>query len=261
MLARQFFPSVTTSGLLWALLFAWAGLLVLTGCGGGNPYTLGSFDRGEFFYEKGAYHDAVLTLEAFVRQNPTDSLAARAQYLKAISYLELKEYPLAIVEFQILRKDFPTSGLIEVSYFQEGVTNFRQVGRVERDVSGIYTARQIFQRMLQLYPGTEYTGEIQDYLRRISDIIVRKGLNAADVYRHIGQRYAVKITLESLLESERASGLLDVVLFQLAENAEKIEEFEEAIQAYSRLVQAYPDSQFVRVSQKRLKRLTEASQP
>ena len=26
MLARQFFPSVTTSGLLWALLFAWAGL-------------------------------------------------------------------------------------------------------------------------------------------------------------------------------------------------------------------------------------------
>ena len=69
----------------------WAGMLaaaLVIGCGSSNPYPAGSFERGQRYWENGDLTRAVEALGTFVRQNPTDSLAAEAQYLKALAYME-----------------------------------------------------------------------------------------------------------------------------------------------------------------------------
>ncbi len=236
-------------------LLALAGWALLSGCGTTNPYPTGSYDRGVFFRDRGNHLQAVHELETFVRQNPTDSLAAQAQYLKALSYLELKEYPLAIVELQILRKDYPTSALIAESYFQEGVAQFQQVGRVERDISGVYKARERFDHYVLAYPDAPHAGEARQYLLKISDIIVQKQLNAAEVFRHIGQLDAVTMVLENVLKAEPSSGLTDMVLLRLGKNYEKLREPEKAAEVYQRLVTEFPDSHLRRQAERGLDRV------
>jgi len=260
LLARWTDPFLFVVVLGTGILLILTGLLMVVGCGGKNPYEANSFERAFYFYEKHKYHDAVQALEIFVRQNPTDSLAAKAQYFKAVSYVEIKEYPLAIVEFQILRKDFPTSEYVEDSYFQEGVAHLEQVGQVERDITAAYDARAVFNRLLIQYPDSQHSTEAKDYLRKISDLIVLKRMKAADVYRHLGRLDAVNLVLEQTLVQETQSSLLDEVLFRLAQNAEKRYLPQDALEAYERLLNEYPESRRAGKAKSRLKKLKKAQE-
>lgn len=244
------------AGTIFAL-YLLVSLVWLSGCGSSNPYPPGSFDRGYRFYERGNHLQAVNEFETFVRQNPTDSLAARAQYLKATSYLQMKEYPLAVVELQIMRKDYPSSELVEDAYFQEGVAYFEQVGDIGRDISGVYNARQLFAQYLQLYPMGKHAAGAQEYLTDISDIIVRKKLRSADVYRHLGQLDAVSIVLENVLAAETDTRMTDLVLLELGKNYEKLREWMQAAQAYQRIITEYPESSLRKQAEKRLKRVND----
>jgi outer membrane assembly lipoprotein YfiO len=216
----------------------------LGGCGASNPYPVGSFDRGERFSARGKHHEAIDALDSFIRRNPTDSLSARAQYLKALSYMELKEYPLAAVELQILRKDFPASEFAEDAFYQEGLAYLNQVGRIQRDVSGAYEARAHFRKFLAQYPDSPHVPQVQEHLRHISDIIVSKRISAADVFEHLGRHAAAGLVLQSTYEEEKESRLLDKVLFLRGQMAAKAGERGTAAEAYQRLLADYPDSKF-----------------
>ena len=123
--------------------------------------------------------EAVAALESFIRHNPTDSLAAEAQYLKAMTYMDMKEYPLAAVEFQILRKDYPTSHRVEDAYFQEGVAYLEQVGRIERDITGAYEARLHFLKFSQRVSRLRATcPRSSTYMQEISDLMVAQASGA-----------------------------------------------------------------------------------
>jgi outer membrane assembly lipoprotein YfiO len=227
----------------------------IAGCGTGNPYPPGSFDRGFYFFEHGKDQQAAEALETFVRSNPTDSLAARAQYLKAMAYMKAKEYPLAAVELRILRQDYPSSELVEDAFFQEGVAYLRQVGRIQRDISEAYAAREHFQQFLLRFPNSSHRKQVQTYLQDISDMIVRKRLGTADVFRHLGQHEAAAIILQVTYEEETDSRLRDRVLLAWAEAAERAGDLDMARRAYGLLVEEHPDSRLVPVARAALARL------
>lgn len=244
----MFETSVTTPretalrrGVLFLAALLAAGLLA-AGCGTGNPYPPGSYERGQFFAERENYPEAVLALESFVRHNPTDSLAAGAQYLKAMSTMKMKEFPLAAVEFQILRKDYPTSPLVEDAFFQEGVAYYGQVGRVERDITGALDARRHFQQFLTRYPDSQLRPEVDSYLQKISDLVVRKRLRQCKVFKQLKRPEAIALTLDSVLDAEPRSSLIDEVLWQRAKIAEKLGDAADARPYYQRLVDQYPES-------------------
>ena len=231
--------------ILPATLFAVAVMLVqMAGCGGGNPYPPGSYERGQHFVEKENYFEAVEALESFVRHNPTDSLAAEAQFLKAMTTMKMDEFPLAAVEFQILRKDYPTSDRVEEANFQEGVAYFEQVGRVERDITGALDARIHFQNFLVKYPQSSFRTEAEDYLLDISDMVVKKRLRQCKVFRQLHRPAAVVITLDLILAQEKHSRLIDLVLYERAEAAAKVEDSETETAMYRRLLDDFPDSPY-----------------
>ncbi len=151
-------------------------LSVLGGCGAPNPHPVGSHERGVFFADQGKDVEAVAALESYIRKNPADSLAAEAQYLKGMTYMEMGEYPLAGVEFQILRKDYPTSNRVEDALFQEGVSYLEQVGKVQRDITGAHEARLHFLKFSQEYPNSSHMPEVVAYRGEISDLMVRNRL-------------------------------------------------------------------------------------
>ena len=230
-------------------------LLCAAGCGFKNPYPSGSFERGAYFQENRRHLEATDALEAFLRRSPTDSLAAAAQLMKARSYLEMKEYPLAAVELRILCQDYPNSPLVEEATYLEGLAYLRQVRRTETDISGAHEAREHFLRFLRQYPGSTYQDRVQGHLQGISDLVVRKGLGAAQVFRRRGRPDAAAVVLEDLLLREPGSRLLDRVLLAQAETALKMKDPALARQALQRLVAEFPASGLAGRARDELERL------
>ena len=228
-------------GKLAVCLVAACGLGALAaGCGGGNPYPPSTLDRADFFAGKGQRLEAVAAYEAFVRHNPTDSLAAEAQFRKAMIYMELKDYPLAAVEFQILRKDFPTSDRVEEALYQEGVAYRQQVGDIARDASGAIEARAHFQRFRTTYPQSTRLAAVDAALAEISDVLVRKRLAQVQVFRQLGRWQAVAAVLDGLLTDEPGSTLVPQVLWERGLAAEKLEDRDGAAKFYARLATEFP---------------------
>lgn len=239
----------------WLLCLAALAALA-AGCGTSNPYALGSYERGQFWLEEEQYQQAADAFEVFVRQNPTDSLAARAQFEKALAYMEIAEFPLAAVEFQILTQDFPTSDLVEAARFHEGECYYFQVGRIERDVTPAYEARLHWLDFARTYPRSEFMPRVREYMQEIADLLVRKRLRAVQVYRQLDRWDAVALSLERILEEEPTSQLLDRVLWQRGQVAERQEEPETAVTMYRQLIDEHPDSEWRDDARERLEELS-----
>ncbi len=217
-------------------------LAAVAGCSLHNPHPVGSFERGAYYAERGNNVEAISALDAYVRHNPADSLAAEAQYLKGMTYMDMGEYPLAAVEFQILRKDYPTSERVEDAYFEEGMAYYDQVGRIERDVTGAYEARAHFLRFLEAYPRSSRIPEVHATLQEISDLLVNKRLAQIKIYRQLRRHEAVAVTLDDILVSEPGSSLVDEVLWERGRTAEKLGDYETARDVYQRLILEFPDT-------------------
>jgi outer membrane protein assembly factor BamD len=253
--SRGYAPRALTLAVVATLV---VGVLSLVGCGGHNPYPPGSYERGAFYWERNDYQKAAEALEVFVRQNPTDSLAAEAQYLKALSYMELREYPLAAVELQILRKDYPISPRVEDALFNEGVAYYRQVGRVERDITSAQEARLHFLDFARSYPGSPHMSEVRDYMLEISDMMVRKRMGAVEVYLKLHRYEAASITLDDIIADEPNSSLLDEALAERAELALRAKDEVVARRMWERLLLEFPDSPRAKRARSGLAKLTES---
>jgi len=230
--------SISLLGALTVLLLA----MLLSGCGATNPYPPGSYDRALAFQENGKHHEAVAAYSAFLRRSPTDSLAARAQFEKAMSYMEVKEYPLAAVELQILRQEYPTSDFVEHAVFEEANAFYRQVGRIERDITPAYDARYRYQTFLESYPVSSYVPEARERIVDISDMIVLKRLKQLSVYKRLGRNGAVAVTLDRLVEAEPLSRLRPDVMLRRARLARDTDDHDIALDLAARIMDEYPVS-------------------
>ncbi|MCP4145765.1 MAG: tetratricopeptide repeat protein [bacterium] len=187
-------------------------LFILSGCGTGNPYTAGSFLRGQHFDDHGQNREAAEAYGSFVRMSPTDSLACEAQFNKAMCYIELEEYPLAVVELQILRKEYPTCDYVGNSWFMEAEAQYLQVNGPEVDISPAIASRELYTQFLSLFPDNSNVPVAQNRLIEISDLVVHKRLNMVKTYMQLRQYDAAMIVLERVLVDEPDSQLLDEVL-------------------------------------------------
>jgi len=225
-----------------ATLVALTTLLAVGGCSLKNPHAIGSLERARFWNEHEHYQEAADAYEVFVRQNPTDEQAPQAQFEKALAYMQIKEYPLAAVELQILAQDHPTSPLVEDASFRQGECYYFQVGRLERDVTPAYEARLHWLEFARRYPTSRYMPEVRRYMQEIADLMVRKQMRAVEIYTHLRRPDAAALVLDRILEDEPAASILDEVLLKRAQMARRLDDPEAAVAAYRRLLDEFPES-------------------
>ncbi len=228
---------------------------VMAGCGSSNPHPTGSYERALVYRDAGKHQEAADAFGLFLRRSPADSLAAQAQFEKAKSYMALKEYPMAGVEYQILRQEYPTSPLVEEAMFQECESYFLQVGRTERDMTPGFEARDRYLSFLRTYPMSPWRPAVEERLVLISDMVVNKQMKVIDLYRRMKKHESVAITLDRLIESERKTNLRDLLFWERAKAAERLEDAEGAAQNLERLIAEHPESAFAPRAQARLERL------
>jgi outer membrane protein assembly factor BamD len=234
------------------LLFLWG----TVGCG--SPWKdlrPGSFERGKVAYDDGSYAEAIQDLKLFIRRNPTDERADEAQYYVGKADMELGDYPLAAVEFQILRADYPNSQFFEEAYYLEGMSYVEQVPSIAVDPTVVEQGIAHFTKFLRDFPDGKFSDDARKQLAALRLHMDRKKLEAAQLYERMGQTKAALVTVEVILQEHPDSQLGPDLLFMEGNLALQLDDRAQAREAFSQLVQKFPEHSLAKAAQRKLSKL------
>lgn len=111
-------------------------------------------DRGNF-----DYNGAIDKFKKFLEKHPDSNLADNAQYWIGESYYGLKDFDQAIVEFDLVRKDYPKSDKVPGAWLKIGYS-FAELGnRVD--------ARLFLQEVINRFPQSKEAEKARDKIRSL----------------------------------------------------------------------------------------------
>lgn len=217
--------------------------LALVACGHpGGDLPVGTWERGLAEFEGESYLDAIDDLKLFIRRSPTDERADDAQFHVGKAYMAMEDYPVAAVEFEILRADYPDSEFLDDAWFLEGMCYVEQVPPVHLAQDATQTAVRHFQRYLRERPNGSRREAASEQLATLGEHLDRKRLRAVEIYIRIGKWEAALSSLEALFEDRPDSALLPEMLWLRSRIARKLDDLETSDAALAELVQRFPDS-------------------
>jgi outer membrane assembly lipoprotein YfiO len=230
------------------------------GCGHpGKQFPAGSLERGQAEFEGKRWAQAVETLKQFIRRNPRDARADDAQFLIGQTYMGAREYPLAAVEFEILRNDYPLSELVDDAYFLEGIAYARQRPNYRLDQKVTHRALEHLRRYLTQFPTGKHRDEVQAEILALQGHLDFKRLEQARQYIALHRLEAAAIVIDGLLEASAESPQRPDALLLRGQVADRLGHLAEALEFWSELVERYPDHQAASRARRLLRDLGAAS--
>ncbi|HEX9640625.1 MAG TPA: outer membrane protein assembly factor BamD [Candidatus Krumholzibacteria bacterium] len=228
-------------------------LLVVVGCGGrARHMATGSFERGEAQFLDEAYVDAIDDLKLFIRRNPTDDRADDAQFYIARSHQERKDYPVAAVEFEILRKDYPNSEWFDEAYFQQGMCYLEEVPRIEIEQTVTRDAVDHFRRYLRDLPDGAFVAPATAHVAELQLRLDEKMMRAIDHYMKLQKYRAAAIYIGVFLTDRSDSVLVPRALFLQARAERKLDHAEAADNSLRQLIERFPEHELASKAAKEL---------
>jgi len=111
-------------------------------------------DRGDF-----DYNGAIDKFKKFLEKHPDSNLADNAQYWIGESYYGLRNFDQAIVEFDLVRKDYPKGDKVPAAWLKIGYS-FAELGnRVD--------ARLFLQEVINRFPQSKEAEKARDKIRSL----------------------------------------------------------------------------------------------
>lgn len=157
---------------------------------------------------------------------PSKAINSVEQHYKfALSLLVEQKYVNAIKEFESIIRDFPDSEYAEVSQINIGWAYY---------LNGDHkSALKAYEKVLQKYPGTKRTMQI---LEREFQI----GVSLMDTR----EEAAIKV-FEKIIEKHPLGSIAPDAQIKIADCYFKLEQYEEALDAYEKFLENYPKNEWV----------------
>jgi len=163
------------------------------------------YDDAMVFFSSRNYFDSIPALEELREKFPLSPYAVLAELRLGDSHYHKKEYEQAVHYFDNFRRLHPSNRDVPYSIFMTGMCHFQQILSIDRDQTSAKEAVEYFKMLLELYPLSPYTGKA---LCKMSESKKR----IAEHEFFIGSFYSKK------------------------------ENYQGAIERYTKLIKAYPQS-------------------
>jgi tol-pal system protein YbgF len=118
----------------------------------------GNYDRGLEHFHSRDYRSAIEVFESLLATSANNSLSDNAQYWIGESHYALGQYDKAIIDFEKVFT-FPKSNKDDDAQYKLGLCYMRKGDNVK--------AREEFQRLLDLYPKSEYISRVKEKLNSL----------------------------------------------------------------------------------------------
>jgi len=190
-------------------------LLLVACAGGGAPQS--EKTRGDRAYSKGDYAGAVEHYRLYLDSEFGAADVSEVQFLMARSYYEAGDYPLAAVEFEIYRRNYPRSDSLEAAAYYEALSWYRQSPRFDRDATPTLQAIDKLESYLLDFPGGVHEPDARVKYRELREKIARKTLSTAQFYDRMRRLDSAAIYYEKLLREHPDSELIGGALEDYAQ--------------------------------------------
>jgi outer membrane protein assembly factor BamD len=201
------------------------------------------YDRAMTDIQHSRYTEARLTLQTLINTYPDSEYLAKATMGVADSYFKeggSSGYTQAVAEYQNFITFFPFLDEAAYAQMQIGMTHYHRMEKPDRDRNEAIEAEGAFQTYLQKYPDSPLSGQVQQRLREVQEVLAEGDFRVANFYyiRHVDRASAARL-LELVnryplySEADRANWMI-ATLYDRSEHPEI------AAQFYTRLVKDYP---------------------
>jgi outer membrane protein assembly factor BamD len=252
------------------------GALLLAGCGAKDPdiATLSSrsdrviWEAGSEAMENRHWENARQHFRRIIESFPQSEYGPPARLAMGDAYFReggIANYILATAAYREFLRIFPSHARADYAQFQAAESVFAQKHSPDRDQSPTRSALEEYQRLLDLYPDSQYAETARARIQDCRQSLARAEFLAGYFYQRTRRVYRAAIArYEGLLEEYPDYERIDEVLFRLAQALFAQKRVAEALPRLGRLLEEFPDSEFADDAKElaeTLERLLESGQP
>lgn len=236
-----------TNSMSRRLLAPIVGLLLLSGCVREAPNLAmipadDLYAQGTQDYEAGRFGRAAEYLEAFVVNHLGDPRAPEARLLLARAHMERGEEVTAIMHYQRLVNDFPSSPLQLDARFGICQAYHELSPRPQLDQEYTHSALLHCASISQYYPDTEQAATASGWVGVMRHKLAQKLYDAADHYHDRKVYDAAVLYFEDVVAEYPQTSVAPAALARLVQTYTQMGYVEDAEDAKERLLTNYPES-------------------
>lgn len=204
-----------------------------------------SFEEGMKLYDEGHYDKAIEYFLNVVTFNPSANIADDAQFMVGMSYYNMKKYEDAIAEFEMVISNFARSELVDDAYYYEGLSYLRLSPPYYLDQALTKTAIDKFKTVIETYQYSNVIDDAKKALYESRNKLARKEYEAESFYMRRGEYKSVIVYSELIEKDYYNTEWVDDAVYLRAIAEYKLEMYEDARTTITKLIEKYPDSEYV----------------
>jgi outer membrane protein assembly factor BamD len=138
--------------------------------------------EGAEAFQKEDYKAALKAYNDIKDWYPYSQYAILAEISIANSHFFLKEYDEALAAYEDFERQHPRNKAIPYVIYQKGLCWFKRVRSIDRDHTPALNSISQFKRLIDQFPGSEYTSKAKEHIEKSMGIIIAHELYIADFY-------------------------------------------------------------------------------
>ncbi len=211
------------------------------------------YQLGETELNRRRYEDARSNFRKIVERHPTSNYAPRARFLVGEAFYREGEFDKAIKEFEAFLSFFPRHEIADLVQYRLAMSYYDQMKPVEQDQGITVKAIDSFKKLVRDYPDSRYASDALAKIDVCRGRLAQKELWVATYYLNQGTAAAARQRLEQLLKEYPRSLVIPEALFRLGEVYAIEGRAQDAQNAFRRLSDEYPFTEWGRRAAQRLR--------
>ena len=247
--------------MLKRLFFIFLSGIIILSCGSNRPKKdLSAEERINWAIKKfddGDYLDAKTEFRIIVLNFPGHNVVDKAQYYLAECHFKLKEYILAIAEYEKLLRMFQNSSYRDDALYKIGLANYKLSPKYSLDQTYTLQAIEKLQQFMEEFPKSDFKAEANEIMTRCREKLSKKEYKNGELYRKLAFYDAAILYYESVVNNYYDTSWAKEAQYWLAECLKKEGEYEQASAEFRRYLDKYPEGKRISVVKNTLQELAE----
>lgn len=209
-------------------------------------------DDGIKAYHRSKYEVAEASFKRVMEDYPITPEAVRAQLLIADLFYTQGSYDDSASYYTTFYTYHPTHPRAPYALFQKGMSNFKEVLTEDRDQTATRTALFAFEDLIKDFPDNPYAEKALEMVVFLRRRLAESEFYVARFYFKTKEYKGALLRFGEILKNYPKARFIDEVLFHIGESYNEIGKAKLAKEAYTSLVNEFPNSRYVKDAKKRL---------
>jgi outer membrane protein assembly factor BamD len=240
-------------------------VVALMGCFGGknvkkNETPEEKLQRAKMLLDKNKAFKAFDILDRWVIENSGSPLRDKARFWLGLAHFKMKEYLIAISEFNRLIQEMPESPLVADAQYYIALSYYKLSPFPELDQEYTKKALREFQLFIETFPDHPNVKDATEKIMELREKLAKKELKNAELYRKIGRYKSALIYYQEVINNYYDLPEAETALFYSGKLQYKLKHFKKAQSQLNIYLNKYPNGKFAMEAKMILEKLEDKKQ-